>query len=125
MNRMSNLIFLTVVSATSHPDGTAEPKIERGCLNQTHNSRYARRGLDAVPFAYSLRLKIFRPSQYAPPTRTNAGKPTPAIGPGAPTTAGPHCARAGSTKAAKPTEAKPTIRIIFMILAPHLCPPRQ
>jgi hypothetical protein len=71
--------------------------------------------------AYILRLKNFRPSQYAPPIRMSAGKPTPAIGPGAPTAP----ARAGSTKAAKPTEAKPAIRIRFMMFAPRLCPRQE
>jgi hypothetical protein len=35
--------------------------------------------------AYCLRAKTFLPIQYAPPIRTSAGKPSPAIGPGAAT----------------------------------------
>jgi hypothetical protein len=66
---------------------------------------------------YSLRPKNFRPSQYAPPTRASAGKPTPTIGPGTPAV-GP--ASAVSTNAAKPTKAKQAIRIEFMIgFLPH------
>ena len=69
---------------------------------------------------YFVWPKNFRPSQYAPPITTSAGKPIPAIGPGAATA----LARAGSTKTAKPTKAKPAIRIRFMIRSPFM-PPRR
>jgi hypothetical protein len=50
------------------------PKVELGSLINADSKN--------TKSAYCFRPKTFLPIQYAPPIRTNAGRPTPAIGPG-------------------------------------------